>query len=118
MAETSDDFGVVCRKVEAVLGRSGGPLRWGRYPDADIMCVYGQNASPLHRARHGLDHIEEMSYTAAEHHPYYRLLNGIAEAARVLLDGWDGKIGPEDADRMRWSLSSVSDALDRMRVDG
>ena len=117
MAEADDDFDTVCRKVEEALGRSGEPLRWGRYPDADIACIYGPNASPLHRARYGLSHIEEMSYTAAEHHPYYRLLNGIVEAASVVLDGWDGTIGSEDADSLRWSLSSIRDALDRMQPD-
>ena len=118
MTDSDDDFGRACRNVEKALDRAGAPVRWSRYPDADIACLYGPNASPLHRAVHGLGHIEEMAYTAAEHHPYYRLLNGITEAARVLLDRWDGTIGPEDADHMRWSISNVSDALDRMRKDG
>lgn len=109
-----DNFDAVCGDIGRILDRSGAPLRLARYADAEIACVYGPDASPLHRARHGLDHIEEVAYTAAEHHPYYRLLNGITEAARVVLDRWDDTIDAEDADRLRWSLSSMGEALDRM----
>ena len=107
-------FDEVCGDIGRILDRNDEPLRMARYADAEIACVYGPGASALHRARHGLDHIEEMAYTAAEHHPYYRLLNGITEIARVVLDRWDGTIGTEDAERLRWSLSRMGEALDRM----
>lgn len=107
-------FDAVCGDIGRMLDRSGKPFRLARYDGAEIACVYGPDASALHRARHGLDHIEEMAYTAAEHHPYYRLLNGITEAARVVLDRWDGTIDAEDADMLRWSLSRMGEALDRM----
>ena len=117
MADINDSFGGVCQDIEKILYRRGGPIRLSRYPDAEIVCVYGQDASPLHRARHGLDHIEEMAYTAAEHHPYHRLLNGITEAARILLDEWDGTINTEDAERLQWSLANACNALDRIHTD-
>lgn len=112
-----DDFQRMCSTVEAMLDNASTPVRWVRHPYTKIACMYGCDVSPLQRAQHGLEHIEEMGYTAAEHHPYYRLLNGIAEATRILLDRWDGTITPEEVDQMRWSLSNVDDALDRMQAD-
>ena len=115
MEEENAIFEDVCQELERTLSLSGSALALSRYSEANIASVYGLNASPLHRAKYGLEHMEELAYTAAEHHPYYRLLNGIVDAARIVLDRWDGVMDADDKDALYWSVSSLADALKRLK---
>ena len=113
--EGSDEFGRICRQVDEKVGRCRVPIKSSKYPDAEIFTIYGQDASPLERARYGLRHIEELAYTVAEHHPYWRLLSGIAETARITLDKWDDSMTSDDIEDASWSVSGMADALNRMK---
>lgn len=108
------DFDGFCGEVEGVMGRYPGQIKSERSPDAEILKVFGDGASAVHRARHGLADVEELAHTAAEHHPYWRMLNAASEATRVVLDRWDGEISGEDLDRLAWAVSGMNDALGRL----
>ena len=82
--------------------------------------VYGPSASPLDRAIDGLADVRELSYAAAEHHPLWPLLYHAADVAQAVLERWEGGRLPDAAeiDEMRWSLSAMGEALDRLRGAG
>ncbi|MYH04714.1 MAG: hypothetical protein F4010_03140 [Cenarchaeum sp. SB0669_bin_11] len=111
---TLNDFDDTCVRVKEQLDRSCATVRSSKYTDADIFTIYGTDVSSLKEAIYGLRHIEEMTYTVAEHHPYWRLLSGLAEATRITLERWDNNISDQDADDIRWCLSSVTDALNKL----
>ena len=108
------DFDGFCSEVERCMERHADPLKSERYGDADILKVFGDGASALHRARHGLEDIEEMAYTVAEHHPYWRMLNAISEMARIVLDRWEDTSPDDDMDQLAWEVAGMKDALDRL----
>lgn len=81
--------------------------------------AYEPSASPLGRALDGLADVRELSYTAAEHHPFWPLLYHAADVAEAVLEKWDGdrRLGAGEIDEMRWSLGAMRDALDRISAD-
>ena len=64
--------------------------------------------------------MRELSYTAAEHHPFWPLLYHAADVAETVLEKWDGgkRLTGGEMDEMRWSLDAMRDALDRMSGRG
>ena len=111
-------FDDTCRHIQERLDEYSASVRSSKYADADIFTVYGVNVSSLHEAIYGLRHIEELSYTVAEHHPYWRLLNGLVEALRITLDKWKDDMSEQDMNDMLWCLSSVTDELNRLKSKG
>ncbi len=95
----------ICKSAE----QSG--LRYQHIQEAGILKVFGQGTTPLDLARHGLTDIEELAHTAAEHHPYWRMLNYVAEASRIILEKWDGTITQDDMEYLRWAVTSLQDSL-------
>lgn len=81
--------------------------------------AYGPSSSPLNRALDGLSDVRELSYTAAEHHPFWPLLYHAADVTEAVLERWDGdrRLGPGEIDEMRWSLGVMMDTLDRLAAD-
>ena len=82
--------------------------------------AYGPSSTPLGRAVDGLADVRELSYTAAEHHPFWPLLYHAADVAETVLAKWDGgrRLTGGEIDEMRWSLDAMRDALDRMSGRG
>lgn len=114
MPPSAPDFDDFCMEIEGIIGRYPGQVKSEKDPDAEILKIFGEGASAIRRARHGLSDVEELAHTAAEHHPYWRMLNAVTEAARIVLDRWDDTISGEDLDRLAWAVSGMSDALDRL----
>lgn len=109
-----NDFDATCGDIQEQLEKCHASIRSAKYADADIFTMYGADVSSLKEALYGLRHIEELAYTVAEHHPYWRLLGGLTEAMRITLDRWKGDMSIQDVDDIRWCLSSIDDALTKL----
>ena len=98
--------------------RTGMQARVEASPSGGVK-AYGPSSSPLGRALDGLADVRELSYTAAEHHPFWPLLYHAADVAESVLERWDGdrRLGQGEIDEMRWSLGVMMDALDRLDAD-
>lgn len=113
MSTNPSDFDELCDHIERLVAGRNIPARVQAQRGVGILTLYGPGASPLHQARRGLTDIEEMAQTAAEHHPYWRLLNGALESLRIILDNWEGDISEEDLADMRWAAGALSDAIQK-----
>lgn len=113
MSTSPSDFYELCDHIERLVAGRNIPARVQAQMDVGILTVYGPGASALHQARRGLTDIEEMAQTAAEHHPYWRLLNSTLESLRIVLDNWEGDISEEDLEYMHWAAGSLSDAIQK-----
>ncbi|CAI9831504.1 MAG: hypothetical protein MPI95_01790 [Nitrosopumilus sp.] len=106
-------FGDLCSEIEEAAGRhsrSGTPARVERTGDR-IIRVYGAGVTPVEAARDGLSRIQDLAEGTAEHHPYWAAVAGCAGILEALLDGWDGRLGPEEVSRVRWDLGRIGRAV-------
>lgn len=113
MSTSPSDFDELCDHIERLVAEHNIPARVQAQKNVGILTVYGPGASALRQAKRGLADIEEMAQTAAEHHPYWRLLNSTLESLRIILDNWEGDISEEDLEDIRWAASSLSDAIQK-----
>ena len=116
MSGNISDFDELCDHIEELVADRNIPARVQVQKDVGILTIYGPGATSLRQARRGLTDIEEMAQTAAEHHPHWRLLNGVLESLRIILDSWEGDISENDLNDMHWAASSLSYAIQK-RMD-
>ena len=62
-----------------------------------------------------VDKIAELSYTTAEHHPYWKLLYSCVEISKIVLERWDDEISTEDASEIQWMISELQDSLNKLK---
>ena len=62
-----------------------------------------------------VDKMAELSYTVAEHHPYWKLLYSCVEISKIVLEKWDDDISSEDASEIQWMISELHDSLDKLK---
>jgi len=61
-----------------------------------------------------VDKMAELSYTAAEHHPYWKLLYSCVEISRIVLERWNDEISTDDVDEIRWMISELQNSLNKL----
>ena len=63
---------------------------------------------------HLVDKMAELSYTTAEHHPYWKLLYSCVEISRIILERWNDEISTDDVDEIRWMISELQNSLNKL----
>ena len=61
-----------------------------------------------------VDKMAEVSYTTAEHHPYWKLLYSCVEISRIILERWNDEISTDDVDEIRWMISELQNSLNKL----
>ena len=61
-----------------------------------------------------VDRMAELSYTTAEHHPYWKLLYSCVEISRIILERWNDEISTDDVDEIRWMISELQNSLNKL----
>jgi|TARA_B100001971_G_scaffold59783_1_gene54813 hypothetical protein len=61
-----------------------------------------------------VDKMAELSYTTAEHHPYWKLLYSCVEISRIILERWNDEISTDDVDEIRWMISELQNSLNKL----
>ena len=61
-----------------------------------------------------VDKMAELSYTVAEHHPYWKLLYSCVEISRIILERWNDEISTDDIDEIRWMVSELQNSLNKL----
>lgn len=107
-------FDEICRLIKD----RNSTVRTELYPEEDMVVMYGSDSSALHRARRGMLYVEEMNNTVAEHHSHWRFLNYTIEMLHVILDGWDKDLNPDDIEHIKWAITGLQDAIDRIEPEG
>jgi len=61
-----------------------------------------------------VDKMAELSYTTAEHHPYWKLLYSCVEISKIVLEKWDDELTKEDLSEIRWIISELENSCSKL----
>ena len=82
--------------------------------DAMIIRIYGEGSDHVKRAISALDDIQELAYTAAEHHPYWAVLYHANEISKAVLEKWNSQLTQDQIGEMSWRCDEIKMALERL----
>ena len=61
-----------------------------------------------------VDKMAELSYTTAEHHPYWKLVYSCVEISKIVLERWDDELTKEDLSEIRWIISELENSCSKL----
>ena len=92
------------------------PLKIEKDLENDIVKIFGEKITSLARAQNGLIDVTELSYTTAEHHPYWNLLYQCSEIANSVLDKWKDSLSNEDISDIEWAIKELNQTLEKIKT--
>jgi len=84
-------------------------------PESDIIIIYGSNVTSLAKAKNGLDDVEELAFTTAEHHPYWSLLYHSSQISKIVLEKWEDSLGRNEISEIEWSIKKLEDVCKKIK---
>lgn len=91
------------------------PLKIEKDLDNDIVKIFGEKITSLARAQNGLNDITELSYTTAEHHPYWNLIYNCSEITHSVLEKWKETLSEEDFSDIEWAIKELRETLEKIK---
>ena len=91
------------------------PLKIEKDLENDIVKIFGEKITSLARAKNGLNDVTELSYTTAEHHPYWNLLYNCSEIATSVLEKWKDSLSNEDLSDIEWAIKELAQSLEKIK---
>lgn len=91
------------------------PLKIEKDLENDIVKIFGEKITSLARAKNGLNDVTELSYTTAEHHPYWNLLYNSSEIATSVLEKWKDSLSDEDLSDVEWAIKELTQSLEKIK---
>ncbi|KFM18883.1 hypothetical protein AAA799P11_00914 [Marine Group I thaumarchaeote SCGC AAA799-P11] len=91
------------------------PLKIEKDLENDIIKIFGEKITSLARAKNGLNDVAELSYTVAEHHPYWNLLYNCSEIATSVLEKWKDSLSDEDLSDIEWAIKELTQSLEKIK---
>ena len=82
--------------------------------ESGIIRIYHQDTDSLTRATSSLYDLLELSYSTAEHHPYWAFLYNATEILKTILDNWQAVFSRDEIDDMAWRIDELSMALRKL----
>ena len=82
--------------------------------ESNIIRIYPENLSAISRASSGLNELLELSYTTAEHHPYWNILYHCSEISKMVLDAWEAKLTREQLEEIKWRNQEMQATVERI----
>ena len=83
--------------------------------ESDLIKISGENISSLSRAKNGLEDVLELSYTTAEHHPFWNLLYNSSEISKTLLEKWTSNLTKDELDEILWSIEELKNSCIKLQ---
>ena len=81
----------------------------------NIIRIFGEGVDSVSRAKNGLEEVVELSYTAAEHHPYWALLYNCSQISKSILEKWNDDLTEEDLSEIRWMISELENSYNKLK---
>ena len=81
----------------------------------NIIRIVGEGVDSVSRAKNGLEEVVELSYTTAEHHPYWALLYNCSQISKSILEKWDDELTEEDLSEIRWMISELENSCNKLK---
>ena len=60
-----------------------------------------------------VDKMAELSYTTAEHHPYWKLLYSCVEISKITLEKWNSELTNEEFDEILWHVKELKNTCEK-----
>lgn len=112
----SESIDRVAQSVKASLDQlqqDGVTTRIAVDKEAGIVKIYSEKSDALAKASSGLSEVLELTYTTAEHHPYWGMLYHAAEISKMLLEKWDSDLSADNLSEVSWRCDEIKMALER-----
>ena len=81
----------------------------------NIIRIFGEGVDSVSRAKNGLEEVVELSYTTAEHHPYWALLYNCSQISKTILEKWNDDLTEEDLSEIRWMISELENSCNKLK---
>jgi hypothetical protein len=81
----------------------------------NIIRIFGEGIDSVSRAKNGLEEVVELSYTTAEHHPYWALLYNCSQISKSILEKWNDDLTEEDLSEIRWMISELENSCNKLK---
>ena len=81
----------------------------------NIIRIFGEGVDSVSRAKNGLEEVVELSYTTAEHHPYWALLYNCSQISKSILEKWNDELTEEDLSEIRWMISELENSCNKLK---
>ena len=81
----------------------------------NIIRIFGDGADSVSRAKNSLEEVLELSYTVAEHHPYWALLYNCSQISKLILEKWNDELTEEDLSEIRWMVSELENSCNKLK---
>lgn len=79
-------------------------------PDSNIIRIYGERSGGLALAKTGLEEVEELALTTAEHHPYWGLLYNGSQILKIVLEKWDYTLTDDEIKQIKWYAEEIKNS--------
>lgn len=79
-------------------------------PDSNIIRIYGEKSDALALAKTGLEEIEELALTTAEHHPYWNLLYNGSQILKIVLEKWSSTLTENEIKEILWYVDEIKNS--------
>lgn len=79
-------------------------------PGSSIIRIYGEKSNGLALAKTGLEEIEELALTTAEHHPYWSLLYNSSQIIKLVLEKWNDKLTEDEIKEILWHVEEIKNS--------
>ena len=112
---TFDDFYNSLLSLAKEYGEKNTHLKIDYQKDSDLIKIFGENISSLAKAKNGLDDVLELSYTTAEHHPFWNLLYHCSEISKTTLEKWTSDLTKDELDEIQWSIDELKNSCSKLQ---
>jgi hypothetical protein len=79
-------------------------------PSSGIIRIYGEGSSGLDVAKTGLEEVEELALTTAEHHPYWGLLYNGSQIIKLVLEKWNDTLTEDEKNQIKWYSEEIKNS--------
>ena len=114
MSDFSDFYNSIL-ELRKKFEEKGLHIRMEKDNDSELIRIYGTNFSHIDRAKNGVEDVLELSFTTAEHHPYWSLLYNTSQIIKTALDKWESDLSIDDLDEIEWSIKELQHSFKKLK---
>ena len=121
MSSKNLEFDIIYEKLFSLvneLKNDGIDVKIKMEKESGFLGLYTSDFNMLGSAKNGLKDILELSYTTAEHHPYWNMLYNASEIINIVLDSWHNDFNDDQIKEMFWRNNEIKYNLTKLESDG
>ena len=117
MISEGSEYNKICNAIRSVIAdlkEEGIDINTKFDKESGFIGIYTSNTSILKKAKNGLNEILELSYSTAEHHPYWNIIYNTSEIAKTTLDTWNENFSLDQIQEMLWRNDEIKNTLNKI----